>query len=75
MILLCNQPILGNILGYSPGLTQNGIGNFYGIGDAEGQVSNEGELNPATLGVGTLKLFMSSRILQQTVLIETQLPL
>ena len=52
----CNQPIPGQILGYSPELNEGGPGIFYGLGEAEAAVSETGEVDPSVIGVGTFEV-------------------
>ena len=57
----CNQPIPGNILGFSPGLTEGGVGYFYGLDDAAlpGAVSTNGAVDPSVTGIGTFEVVYS----------------
>jgi PKD repeat protein len=50
-LVLCDQPIVEQLEGFSPGFAQGGSGFFYGIGDAA--VSSTGVYEPAVSGVGT----------------------
>lgn len=49
----CDQPIVGQLEGFSPGLTDGGFGVFYGIGPAMMAISPTGGVDPNLLGVGT----------------------
>ena len=49
----CNQPIPGNLLGFSPGLTDNGMGNWSGLGPLGTAVSPDGTVDPSLAGAGT----------------------
>ena len=49
----CYQTTSYTLQGFSPGLSENGIGDFYGIGDAELAVSSIGVIDLLLLSPGT----------------------
>ncbi len=53
-LVLCDQPIVEQLEGFSPGFAAGGSGFFYGIGDAA--VSPTGVYEPAVSGVGTFEV-------------------
>ena len=52
-VTFCNQPLPAQLLDFSPGLSEGGLGVFTGIGDATGAVSSTGEFDPSALANGT----------------------
>ena len=52
----CNQPIPGQILGYSPELNDGGFGMFYGLGGAINAVTSTGEVTPSLATNGTFQV-------------------
>ena len=55
----CNQPIPGQIEGFSPGFSEGGTGFFYGLGDADGAVTPTGQVDPSLTGVGEFEVVYS----------------
>ncbi|MAO46120.1 MAG: hypothetical protein CL823_03125 [Crocinitomicaceae bacterium] len=52
----CNQPIPSTLEGFSPGLSDGGSGEFYGLGDAFGAISPDGIVDPSFTGVGSFEV-------------------
>lgn len=53
-VTLCDQPIVEQLQGFSPGFAEGGSGFFYGLGEAA--VSATGVYEPSVSGVGTFEV-------------------
>ena len=49
----CNQPIPGDLLGFAPGLAEDGTGSWSGLGALAGAVAADGTVDPSAAGAGT----------------------
>jgi large repetitive protein len=49
----CNQPIPGDLLGFAPGLAEDGTGSWSGLGALAGAVAADGTVDPSVAGAGT----------------------
>ncbi len=55
----CNQPIDGQLLGFSPGLTSGGSGNWYGLGPLAPGLDAGGTVQPDAVGAGSFEAVYS----------------
>ena len=51
--VFCNQPIAGSLLGFSPGLNDDGTGTWSGLGGLMGAIAPDGTVDPNLAGTGT----------------------